>query len=259
MAPADAPNLLLIVLDTVRADHLAPYGYHRVTTPRIDAFANERATRYTRARSAGTYTLPSHASLFTGLYPSVHGADHPRAEGQSGVSRWTLRPALGLRPDVPTLAEVLHEHGWRTAAIVANNVFLHHSFGLDRGFERYDDRDTAWTNEYLALAQYAGFALRTGHLLYRDGDEITAEALRWIDGEGARPFFLMLNYMDAHAPYMPRATPRMLLGRAARRRAAPQARALAAALRSLASWTSTSTSASCSTSSSDAACSRTRP
>jgi arylsulfatase A-like enzyme len=203
VAPAEAPNLLLIVLDTVRADHLAPYGYQRVTTPRIDAFVEERATRYSRARSAGTYTLPSHASLFTGLYPSVHGADHPRAEGQSGVSRWTLRPALGLRPDVPTLAEVLHEHGWRTAAIVANNAFLHHSFGLDRGFERYDDRDTALTNEYLALAQYAGFALRTGHLPNREGDEITAAALRWLDGWGARPFFLMLNYMDAHAPYMP--------------------------------------------------------
>ena len=202
--PASGPNLVLVVLDTVAATHLAPYGYGRVTTPRLDGFAAEEATLYTEARSTSSWTLPSHASLFTGLLPGEHGATHlrtpPGAPRRRGV--WPARP---LRGDVPTLAERLRERGYRTGAIVANGFALGRQAALDRGFERYDARRGGWLQAHLALAQLAGFSLRSGHYPYRDARSITDLAIEWIDGrrrpEG--PFFLFVNYMDAHWPYLP--------------------------------------------------------
>ena len=180
------------MLDTVRADRLHLYGHDRVTTPGLDAFVNEHATLYTRARSTSPFTLASHASLFTGLYPSEHGAH-------------TITPSASpLRADVPTLAGILRERGYQTAAITANTVYLNSMFGLDRGFERYDDRPAAYVFRYLALAQLSGWNLRLGHLSHRDARQISDLALRWLDLERRDgPFFLMLNYLDAHHPYHP--------------------------------------------------------
>jgi arylsulfatase A-like enzyme len=205
-AGSRAANLVLIVLDTVRADRLAPYGYGRLTTPGLDAFARERCRRYSDARSTSSWTLPSHASLFTGLLPDEHGATRPR--GESGAETVTLQawPGQGLRTDVPTLAEILRETGYQTAAILGNISFLRHEFGLDRGFERYDDRRSAWIPDYLALVQLAGFHPRVGFLPYREGRTVTDLALRWLDRRRTdAPFFLMLNYMEAHSPYIPAA------------------------------------------------------
>ena len=193
-----APNLVLVVLDTVRADHLAPYGYARVTTPHLDAFARDEATRFTQARSSSSWTLPSHASLFTGLLPSEHGAAYP---GE------TAHP---LRGEVVTLAERLRAAGYETAAVVANTLFIVPRLGMDQGFGHFDDRRGSFVGDYLALPQLAGLRLAVGHTPYRSAREITEAALQWLDArspsEGrlaARPFFLMLNYMDAHRPYLP--------------------------------------------------------
>ena len=206
-APADAPpNLVLIVLDTVRADFLAPYGHPRATTPRLDAFVDEHCVRYDQSRAAGTYTLPAHASLFTGLYPAEHGVDHPRSEVQAdqAVRRNQMRPSMPLGDDMPTLASELRGRGFRTAGVVANAAYLHPIFGLDNGFEHWDARKSTYFSRYYAFVQHFGFALRVGHVPYRDGDAITRIGLAWIDAlEPSEPFFLFLNYMDAHDPYLP--------------------------------------------------------
>ncbi len=212
-AETDRPNLLLVVLDTVRADHLASYGHTRVTTPALDAFASAHATRYANARSTSSWTLPSHASLFTGLQPDEHGATRPRSEDDPDAVELQAWPARRLRDDVPTLAGRLTEHGYRTAAFLANGSFLRHEYGLDRGFERYDDRKSAWHNRYTALAQILGHAARVGFLPYRDARTITDCALEWLnEGRDGAPFFLMLNYMDAHAPYLPHVSTRDAFG-----------------------------------------------
>ena len=96
----DTPNIVLIVMDTVRADHLSSYGYERPTTPAVDAFAAD-AVRFEHAYSVSSWTLPSHASLFTGLHPTTHGANQ---------RHWRLDERF------QTLAEVLGAHGYSTAA-----------------------------------------------------------------------------------------------------------------------------------------------
>jgi hypothetical protein len=195
------PNLLFIVLDTVRADHLAPYGYQRTTTPGLDAFAREYATRYTEANSASSWTLPSHGSLFTGLYPSEHGADHSRSDGDGVLI--VSEHAQPLRPDVPTLAERLAAHGYQTAAIIGNSMYLAHSLQLDRGFAHYDDR---WGPRlgFFLLLQQAGFQSNVGQSIFRSAETITDLALGWLAARTPdKPFFLFLNYMDAHVPYIP--------------------------------------------------------
>jgi arylsulfatase A-like enzyme len=205
-APADTgrPNVVLIVMDTVRADRLSCYGYHRPTTPGLDAFARDHATLYERARSTTSWTLPSHASLLTGLPSGAHGADHPRGEGAHGMQIGTMRPACRIAPDIPTLAEHLRAAGYRTGAVVANDAYLDHRFGLDRGFERYDDRQGSYVEDFLALPQLFGWKPRVGHLAYRDAPRIFGLARDWVDSLGdERPFFLMVNLMDAHLPVVP--------------------------------------------------------
>ncbi len=205
-AVPDAPNLVLIVLDTVSADHLAPYGYSRLTTPGLDQFVREHAVTYTDARSASSWTLPAHASLFTGLLPSEHGATYPRNAPNDEtvfVARW---PAQPLAPEMTTLAELLVARGYQTAAIVANSAYLAHQFRLDQGFQHYDDRPSAQFSGRVSLVQYMGLQPEIGLLPYRDAATITRLALRWLDDhthQEGRPFFLFLNYMDAHEPYVP--------------------------------------------------------
>jgi arylsulfatase A-like enzyme len=203
VAGEDRPSLVIAVLDTVRADHLSPYGYRRVTTPNLDAFAREHATRFTEARSTSPWTLPAHGSLLTGLFPSEHGADHPRSVGDR-PEQIASRPANRLREDVPTLAEDLRAAGYRTGAVVANWAYLDRRFGLDRGFERYDDARAGQLGDYRALVQFFGHRPRSGRLMYRDARAITGRALAWLGSlPPDEPFFLLLNYMDVHRPRLP--------------------------------------------------------
>jgi arylsulfatase A-like enzyme len=180
--PDRAPNVVLLTLDTVRADRMGLYGHAVRNTPRLEQLARQ-ATLYRRAQAAGSWTVPGHASIFTGRAPFEHGADtlapEPGTEGQERV-----RP---LDPSHVTLAESLHELGYQSAAIVANAGYLAPRWGLDQGFDTY--------------------VVQRGH-----ADVVTGRAIEWLDKERARdkPFFLFVNYMDAHRPYNARERPGLL-------------------------------------------------
>jgi choline-sulfatase len=174
-AAGPPPSLVLLTLDTTRADHLGAYGAARARTPALDALA-ARGTRYTRALTAAPLTLPAHCSLLTGLEPPEHGVR------DNGVS--------ALPPDLPTLATALRARGYATGAFVSSRV-LDRRFGLDRGFEVYDDRMAAE---------------RTGEYGYpeRDAEAVTTAALAWASRlPRGRPFFLWVHYYDPHSPYSP--------------------------------------------------------
>jgi arylsulfatase A-like enzyme len=201
-APPGRPNVLLIVLDTVRADHLSVYGYPRRTSPNLEALAPE-GVLFRNAISSSDITLSSHASLFTGRYTSSHGA-HPVARNDPG------------RYDAafPTLAEILAANGYLTFAELSNSAYLRPEFGLSRGFRFYDVRSTIRKNGGGAQYYLRPLARRlldrftsAAELdrLYTPATHITGEALRIVDAVkgGPAPFFLTLNYMDAHDPRIP--------------------------------------------------------
>lgn len=163
-----ARNLVLVTIDTLRADHLGAYGYLRPTSPQIDAF-RERATLYTRAQASAPWTLPTHASLFTGLDPFEHGAHAVRDASGRAIAR-------PLAAEFVTLAEALRDAGFRTGAFVANTGYLNRRMGLDQGFESYE-------------------------VLRETGLEKNERIADWLDEGRGEPFFLFVNYMDAHRPY----------------------------------------------------------
>ncbi len=199
------PNVVLIVLDTVRTDHLSVYGYARRTTPFLTELAKE-ATLYPEHRGAADLTLPGHASIFTGLYPDKHGAYSHVADGQLYG-----RP-LAARFD--TMAELLKSAGYLTAGIVANHGFLGHGFGIQQGFTHYTARVPVsmmpWSSGYYLRSRMRGVLDRFVNtsdfdLLYRRGHEINADVNATLDNlaKAQQPFFLFANYMDAHDPYAP--------------------------------------------------------
>ncbi len=166
-SPRD-PHVVLVVLDTVRADHLGSYGYSRATSPRLDAFART-ATRFTRAFATSPWTLPTHASLFTGRHPFEHGARTFRlATRGNNINR--------LDESHTTLAEALRAEGYQTAAVIANRGFLAPAWGCNQGFDVYRVNRTP--------------AARRNQRVFE-----------WLDARGPAPFFLFVNYMDAHRPY----------------------------------------------------------
>ncbi len=194
------PHVVLISLDTVRADHLSVYGYERDTSPRLRELAAE-ATLYTRAIAASDMTLSTHASIFTGLYPGAHGAhhapDHPLG-----------RP---LPPEIPTLPEILAGMGYLTLGVVANRAYLQSAYGFDRGFHYYDQRAPFFPESldvYLRQAirdMAAPLLSRRFGLVYRRAEEINDEVFALLDvmERAGRPAFLFVNYMDAHPPVAP--------------------------------------------------------
>lgn len=201
---AGRPNVLLVVLDTVRADHLSVYGYERETTPNLEAFARE-AVVYERAVAPSDVTLTSHASLFTGLYGRRHGARYGDADFPEG------RP---LAARFTTLAEILRAHGWRTEAVVANHGFLSPAFGLAQGFDVFDYRlpvpplaeGEPWLLRRAVRDALARVAPRAwSETVFRDAATITREAETRLEhlASGGRPWLLVLNTMDAHDPYLP--------------------------------------------------------
>jgi len=180
------PNVLFIVLDTTRADRLSAYGYSKPTSPFLAEFV-EGATVFERAIAPSSYTLPSHASMFTGLYPTSHGA---RLAAATAPSVSLL--ALGLRgdphevrplsPRATTLAELAHDAGMATGAICGNTAYLSPFFGLDQGFDTYVAK-TAEKEDYI------------------DGALVTRLALFWLRAHRKERFFLFLNYVDPHAHF----------------------------------------------------------
>ena len=195
-APATMPNILVLVVDALRADHLSTYGYVRRTSPNLDRLA-DAGVLFEHAFSTSSWTLPSHVSLLTGLYPSQHR-----------VGWETPRGLLTL--GYPTLPEVLSAHGYRTGGFSANVFWFTSDRGLDRGFIHFEDyfsslADMVSRPLYGRLIER--FVLR--RLGYEDfparkrASDINHAVLRWIDGDRSRPFFVFVNYMDAHDPYLP--------------------------------------------------------
>jgi arylsulfatase A-like enzyme len=177
------PDVLVITLDTTRADHLGTYGYPQPTTPVLDALAAE-GTVFTHAYTTTPITLPAHSSIFTGTYPIFHGARD--------------NTAYVLRDDVTTLAEVLSSQGYDTAAFVASFV-VDSRFGLAQGFGLYDDDVGAeWSRDEMEArtAHAFGFAERKANL-------VTTAANRWIRRPRKRPYFAWLHYFDPHQPVNP--------------------------------------------------------
>lgn len=215
---AQAPNLLVIVLDTLRSDHLGAYGYPRPTSPWLDRYARS-SFLYDRAVSPSSYTLPPHATLFTGLYPRAHGAQV--ADGsEAGLSLKQLglhadwAQVQPLAPEATTLAEIARAAGLETGAICANSAYLSRHFGLDQGFDTYVDRPgirPAARPAGLSLAARLrrvegaplGRALASNERYYLLAPEVNALARSWLAERRKRRFFLFLNYMDPHAPYLP--------------------------------------------------------
>ncbi|HXG32776.1 MAG TPA: sulfatase-like hydrolase/transferase [Bryobacteraceae bacterium] len=203
---AKRPNVLLIVLDTVRADHLSVYGYTRDTTPFLREFARQ-ATLYRRAWSTGDMTLTSHASMFTGLYGSTHGAhlaDPARdPDGDFGA------PLAGRHV---TLAEALSGAGYLTAAVVANHVYLSEGFNLNQGFRYYEISAPFWGKQKPYFLRQPVRTRLAQWLVPEDGirqfsaaGDINRRARAILERvtRSGRPFFLFLNYMDAHQPNTP--------------------------------------------------------
>jgi arylsulfatase A-like enzyme len=192
-ASARAPNVLVIVVDTLRADHLSTYGYSRPTSPHLSQLAAQ-GTMFEDAISPSSWTLPVHASLLTGLYPDAHHVDNDGA-------------LLGW--DYPVLGDEFMARGYRTAAFSANTLLFCRRRGFGRGFIHFEDDfqslgSTFAQTFYGDLIKHLLFRLKLKRDLFgrRSAAQINQHALRWID-RGRQPFFLFLNYMDVHDPYRP--------------------------------------------------------
>jgi arylsulfatase A-like enzyme len=200
--PAVGPNVVLIVMDTVRADHVSSYGYAQPTTPVLDALAKQ-SLLFEHSFATSNMTLSTHASLLTGQWVRQHGARYapeprPLPEGHT------------------TLAETLREHGYRSAAVVSNFGYLGREWGLQRGFDYYDDRTAepllgecnVLSLRALLRERAAGFVERRAReAVYRDAAEIRRDVSHALDavtgGDHPAPVFLFVNFMDAHSPYLP--------------------------------------------------------
>lgn len=174
------PNVLVVTIDTIRADHVGAYGASAGATPGIDAFARE-GILFEQAIAPAPLTLPSHATLFSGILPFRNGV---RVNATDRVSA-----------KVPLVAEAFSERGYRTAAFVSSLV-LRRASGIGRGFELYDD----------AFAVNEGKEMRS-YVPERRGDETVDRALAWIAGQRAGaatpPFFVWVHLFDPHLPYEP--------------------------------------------------------
>jgi arylsulfatase A-like enzyme len=180
---SDLPNVLLITLDTVRPQNLSLCGYHRRTSPRLEELAG-RGVLFDRAIATASWTLPSHASLMTGKWPHEHRADYTRM----------------LDGTFPTLAEVLGKQGYVTAGFVANDGMCGSHTGLARGFVHYEDHKDAWSLIRCLAPLYYLIPL-PDNADRKSAKEVNDGFIHWLEQRPSRPFFVFLNYLDAHAPY----------------------------------------------------------
>jgi arylsulfatase A-like enzyme len=178
--PEQPPNVILITMDTMRGDHLGCYGYRRPTSPRIDEFAKV-STFYTRPIASAPWTVPTHASLFTGKDPFEHGAHTLKATTKF------IQDVRVLHDVHLTLAEALAQEGYTTGAFVSNDGYLDTHWRLNQGFQTYHVEGVV--AEVLNLRVYD-----------------------WLDSVAATgaPFFLFINYMDTHNVYNTKPRPGLL-------------------------------------------------
>ncbi len=175
-AQGNAPSVVVVTLDTTRADHLGCYGDKSIATPNLDALAASGA-RFVNAFTVVPVTLPAHTALFTGSYPMATGV-----HDFSGNK---------LPPNAITLAKVLHDHGYATAAFLGAAV-LSARFGLNAGFDTYFDHFESHRLDE-----------NTMDLIKRSGDQVVDNALNWLKAKPPGPFFLWVHLYDAHYPYTP--------------------------------------------------------
>ena len=171
--PAESPpNLVLITVDTLRADHLSCYGYHLATSPNIDQLASE-GVRFERAYSPIPLTGPSHISLFTSRFPQEHGA---RINGVAVAedSKWLFLP------------QILRKFGYRNAAFVSAWTLTDRLTQLGQWFDTYD-QDLTRSHQVFHSSRFA--------------EDVTPPAIEWLRGNRHRPFFLWVHYFDPHSPY----------------------------------------------------------
>jgi arylsulfatase A-like enzyme len=221
------PNVLIIVLDTLRADHLSSYGYARATSPEIDRIASQ-GVLFENAIAPCSWSLPSHASLLTGRAPSQHGMQNVQPIPWFG---WGKNSLGGYT----TLGEALKHKGYRTGAFSANRVYVTRNVGLGRGFIHFEDYFDSVGDSFVRTLYGREFArlylnrtekskvTRTVRYLglesWLDKDSegsgdfggaygvrkrasvVNQDLLQWIDRDRRRPFFAFLNYLDVHYSY----------------------------------------------------------
>jgi arylsulfatase A-like enzyme len=226
-AAAGSPNVLVIVLDTLRADHLSSYNYSRPTSPQIDRIAGQ-GVLFENAVATCSWSLPSHASLVTGQYPAQHDLQNVQPMPWLGWGNDTMAGYL-------TLGEALQRRGYRTGAFSANRNFFTSNVGLGRGFLHFEDYFDSMADSFIRTLYGKEFARlylnRTEHssviralrylgmdsMLDKDDEgsgnyggafavrkrasAVNQEVLRWIERDRQRPFFAFLNYMDVHYSY----------------------------------------------------------
>src|SRR5438270_1499409 len=175
-AANSAPNVIVITIDTLRADHLGCYGYKQIKTPNIDALAAD-GVRFEHAYTPVPVTLPAHTAIFTGTYPML-----------SGMHDFS---ANRLSPEQPTLASILKEHGYTNGAVIGSAV-LDRRFGLDHGFDFYYDH-------------FDFSRLQESNLdeMERPGNVVADAALDWLANNYQKKFFLWMHLYDPHYPYRP--------------------------------------------------------
>ncbi len=192
-AAAGAPNVLVVVIDTLRADHLSLYGYDRETSAHLDSIAKQGVV-FDDDIAPSPWTLGSHASMLTGRYPHEHGVDHE----------------IALDHRYPTLPEILDANGYRTGGFSANLYYFARRTGLTRGFLHFEDYfysagdmffRTLWGR---ILNKYAPSSPRFDEIYARKrAPQVNQELLSWIDQDRSKPFFAFINYFDVHEPYLP--------------------------------------------------------
>jgi len=222
-----APNVLVVVIDTLRADHVSAYGYSRPTTPNLDRLA-QQGVLFENAVSPSSWSLPSHVSLVTGRYLHDHHVGQVQREPWFG---WGNAGLGGF----PTIGEALEQQGYRTAAFSANRTYFSQDLGFGRGFIHFEDYFSSAADSFVRTLYGREFAriylirsdkslvkrilrrLGWTSLLDQDAegsgsyggafevrkhaDAVNRELLNWIDRGPRRPFFAFLNYFDVHDPY----------------------------------------------------------
>jgi len=190
-----APNVILLVLDTVRSFNTSLYGYARPTTPHLTRWASQ-AVRFDAAFATAPWTLPSHAGMFTGRYPGELTAD------------WKV-PLDGT---FPTLAETLRDDGYATASFVANLSYCTGQYGLTRGFLHNEGypvslgvlfSSSAFGRRLLLQPVFRRVLGFWNYAAYKRAATVNQQLLAWLEGVDHRPFFAFLNYYDAHQPALP--------------------------------------------------------
>jgi arylsulfatase A-like enzyme/Tfp pilus assembly protein PilF len=174
--PKDTLNIILITIDTLRADHLGCYGYDSIKTPHIDRLAKD-GILFSNAYSPSPLTFPSHVSIMTGQYPIQHGIQN--------------NGTFIFQDSANTLAEILQKMDYRTGAVVSSYVLASH-FGLNQGFDDYDDYFFQKKGEIQDHSQNE-----------RIGEAVTDISKKWLQKNHKKPFFLWVHYFDPHSPYEP--------------------------------------------------------